>query len=612
MTIAPGANAMKNAMIWGWIFLLTAAAVHTRGDEIASWNSAGSVPQALSFAPTAFDANVTVSNLIRGIGLSTSGSPGANTFWAVGYNDSTTNSSALTNGDYWETSIAPVSGISVSYSDLKFRFRATATGPQMAQWAYSLNGSSFTWLGSAFVPPTTYSELDLNLSGVGDLQNCAGKVWFRLAGWTASSATGPGGFGQNTNVLIFSGTIGSSGPVYPTVSFNPSGSQSVPVSNTLTLAVSITPAGSGMQSWSLVPAYAGSASLTNGSFNFTPANSDSNKNFTLSVIATNSVGARTGTVSISVTAYVPPVPVITFSPAAPYSIMATQTQKLGVAVTPAGSGIASWSLLPAYSGSANLVGTNFTFVSAAADASNTYAFSVVATNIYGSTTGVASIAVTGYIPPPPPGSVVVDFEDAPTKTSYAPTTNTLSGRSWLLGGVIGDLANDKKFDLKALRIRANSGDNEIKLCSLTPFAAGIESVSLWFASYGNDGTNNLPQVSVEISTNLNSGWITLDTFDTGSASQLVYRATAVKVSEPVYFRLTAPTAGTDKRADIDNIIIAPYLVPTGYDAFLLQYNVTPGDPGTAEGDDLDGDGATNLQEFNAFPKTNPYDEASHP
>ena len=402
------------------------------------------------------------------------------------------------------------------------------------------------------------------------------------------------------------------GPGVPTVTFNPNGSTNAPASNVFTMAVSILPSGAGMQSWNMLPAYTGPASLTNGNFTFTPASGDNGKTFTLSVIATNSVGTTTGTASIVVTAYVPPVPVITFSPAAPYSIMATETQRLGIGVAPAGSGIQSWGLLPTYSGAASLVGTNFSFITAQADGPSNYTLSVIATNVYGATTGTASIAVTAYVPPPPPGSVVVDFEDGPSKTQYNTTTNTMSGRSWLLSGVIGTLDNDKKFDLKALRIRCNSGDNEIKLGSLTPFTNGIDSITLWFASYGTDGTNNMPQVSIEISTNLDTGWITLDTFDTGSATSLVFRATEVKVREPVYFRLRAPQAGTDKRANIDNITISPYVAATGYNAFLLQYNVTPGDSGTAEGEDWDGDGWTNLQEFNAFPQTNPYDAASHP
>ena len=109
---------------------------------------------------------------------------------------------------------------------------------------------------------------------------------------------------------------------------------------------------------------------------------------------------------------------------------------------------------------------------------------------------------------------------------------------------------------------------------------------------------------------MNSDWITLDTFDTGTSAVLVSRFIDVKVKVPVFFRLWAPEAGTDKRANIDNIVIAPYSAPAGYNAFLLQYNVTPGDPGTAPDEDLDGDTFSNTNEFNAL--TNPYDEAVHP
>ena len=403
------------------------------------------------------------------------------------------------------------------------------------------------------------------------------------------------------------------GPGAPTITFDPSGDQSVPVSNLLSLAVAIAPAGSGMKSWNLTPAFSGATNLAGGTFSFTPASGDNGKTFTLTVVATNAIGTTTGTVAIAVTAYEPPVPVITFSPIGPYSIMATYTQKIGLAVSPAGSGITGWTLLPSnYAGTATLVGTNFTFRSKSAAGPETYTFTVLATNSFGTSTGTADIIVGEYVAPPPPGSIIVDFEDGPSKTSYAPATNTLSGRSWLVGGVIGTLDGDKKFDLKALRIRCNATDSDVKLMTLFPLTNGIGSVSLWFASYGNDGTNNMPQVSVEISTNLNSGWITVDTFDTGSATTLVYRTIPVDVKETLYLRLKAPQAGNDKRANIDNLTISPYLAPTGYEAYLLQYNVTPGDDGTAEGEDWDGDGATNLQEYNAVPKTNPYDPASKP
>ena len=601
----------RKAIISAVILLVAGMIPGTRATEIVRWNSIGAVPQATNFPPTTNDAYVSVVDLVRGAGLGTGGSPGANTFFAVGYNDSTTNTSAMTNGDYWETAITPQVGKSVSYTNLNFRFRASDKGPKFGQWAYSADGTNFTWIDPAFPVPTSYSETTLGLSGVAGLQSCTTKIWFRMAAWGASSSGGTGVFGQSNDVIIITGTIGSAGPVPPSVSFNPNGTTNAPVSNEFTMAVSILPAGSGMKSWNLSPTNAGPASLTGGNFSFTPYGADNGKTFTVSVVATNSVGTSTGTASIVVTPFVPPVPVITFSPTGTYSIMATYTQKLGIGITPAGSGMTGWTLLPSnYAGSVSVVGTNFTFSTAQADGPSNYTLTVLATNVFGTTTGTADIAVTIYVPPPPPGSVVVDFEDGPSKTQYVPTTNTMSGISWLLGGVIGDLAGDKKIDLKALRIRANAGDYEVKLCSLSKFANGIDTISLWYATYSTDTTNNMPQVSVQISTNLDTGWVTLDTIDMGSATVLTWRSIDVKVKEPVYFRLWAPQAGTDKRANFDNIVISPYVAATGYDAYLLQYNVTPGDPGTATNENLDGDAFSNQEEYNAG--TNPYDDASHP
>lgn len=403
------------------------------------------------------------------------------------------------------------------------------------------------------------------------------------------------------------------GPGVPTIAFDPAGSQSIPVSNELVLAVTVAPSGSGIQNWSLQTGYAGASSLTNGTFRMTPVGADANKTFTLTVIATNSVGTTTGSVQIAVTSYVPPRPVVTFSPAAPYGIMATQTQKLGIAVSPAGSGIQSWTLLPAYAGTATLVGTNFTFASAQADGPNVYTLSVVATNQFGSSTGTATIAVTEYVAPPPPGSYVITFEDA-TKGTYTAGNVVLNGKTWELAETfIGNLDTDRKFDAKAARIRYSTTLLAAITSQTNLLTNGVGSISLWYASYGNDGTNS-PALAIEISESLASGWIEVDAFDTAGVSNLTYRSTDVYVNTPVYVRIRATGGRNEGRANVDNIVITPYGSPakTPYEAFLLQYNATPGDPGTAEGEDLDGDGKTNLEEFNANPKTNPYDDASHP
>ena len=397
------------------------------------------------------------------------------------------------------------------------------------------------------------------------------------------------------------------GPGVPSVSFSPNGTTNAPVSNTFNMAVSISPSGSGQKSWGMTPAYSGPASLTGGAFSFTPAAPDSGKTFTVSVVATNSVGTTTGTATIAVTAYVPPVPVIAFSPAAPYGIMATYTQKLGIGVSPAGSGISSWTLLPSnYAGTATLVGTNFTFVAAQTDGPSTYVFSVVATNVYGATTGTASISVTAYVAPPPAGAYVCTFEDG-SKTGYASADVTLSNKVWNLTGIlIGTSTSDLRIANSAARLKYDPTDGEETMTLQSAVMSnGIGTVSFWYGPYGAHGTN-APTLAIEISETLASGWVEVGRVEAGAVTALTYYSADVYVSQPLYVRIRAVAGVQDKSANFDNIMITPSTSPSSspYDAFLLKYNATPGDPGTGPDEDLDGDGVTNTNEFIA--DTNPF------
>ena len=406
-----------------------------------------------------------------------------------------------------------------------------------------------------------------------------------------------------------------SGPSVPVVSFDPAGNQSVAASNELALAVSITPSGSGLKSWTFLPSnYVGAVSLSNGTFRFTPAVADVGKVIALSVVGSNSVGSSTGTVNVTVTAYVPPVPVVSFSPAGPYEIMATYTQKLGVGVSPAGSGIASWTFLPSnYAGSATMVGTNFTFVSAQADGPASYTLSVVATNVHGATTGTAEVAVSAYVPPPPPGAYVCTFEDG-TKASYASADVTLSNKVWNLTGIlIGTDANDKKIGSKAARLQYGWNGLTAAMTVQSPLLAnGVGTISFWYGPFSSHG-EQAPVLAIEINSALTEeGWIEVGSVNAGAVSNLTYYSADVYVSEPVYVRIRGKSGTTSRSANFDDITISPYSAPvvTAYDAFLLKYNVTPGDPGTAAEDDLDGDLHSNTNEFIA--DTNPYDPAIHP
>ena len=403
------------------------------------------------------------------------------------------------------------------------------------------------------------------------------------------------------------------GPAAPTVSFDPNGTTNAPVSNQFTMAVTFAPSGAGMKSWNLAPTSSGPASLSGGNFSFTPATGDNGKTFTLSVIATNSIGTTTGTATIAVTPYVAPVPVIVFRPAAPYSIMATYTQKLGIGVTPAGSAISGWTLLPSnYAGSATLVGTNFTFTTADADGPATYTLTVLATNSFGTSTCTAEIIVGEYVPPPPPGAYICTFEDG-SKTGYASGDVTMSNKTWNLTGIlIGSDALDLKIGSKAARLKYDPTDGEETMTLLeTVMANGVSTVSLWYGPYGTHGTN-APNLAIEISDSLSSGWIEVGEANAGAVSVLTYESIDVYVSSPIYVRIRAKSGTKDRSANFDDIMIAPYAAPaySAYEQYLLQYNVTPGDAGTAPNEDWDGDEVSNTNEFNAL--TNPYDPLSHP
>ena len=601
---------MNKAAIWRLIFLLVSGtAFSAHAVELARWNSTVTNQMAGNFAPTSQHVNVAVSNLMASTNLLLSGGgAAANVFAAAGYTAASSNA-AMTAGHYWQTVLQANAGYSLSFDNVAYRFRRANSGPQWAQWAYSTDGVNFIWLDPAGSNTTAYSEKTVSLSAIPALQSATGKIWFRMYAWLGGTAnTAWGAYGQAADVLIFSGTVGTAGPVVPTVAFNPSGAQSVAASNELTLAVSITPAGSGMKSWTFLPSnYAGTASMSGGTFHFTPAGSDTGKILVLSVVGSNSVGNTTGTVSVTVTAYMPPVPIIAFSPAAPYSIMATYTQKLGIGVSPAGSGIQSWTLLPSnYAGSATLVGTNFTFTTLAADGPSNYTFTVIATNVFGATTGTAEIAVSAYVSPPPASAYICTFEDG-SKTGYASGDVTLSNKVWNLTGIlIGTDANDLKIGAKAARLKHDTSDgDETMTIQSTVMSNGVSTVALWYGPYGTHGTN-APTLAVEISEDLLTGWVEVGEVVVGAVSVLTYQSIDVYVSSPIYVRIRAKSGNNDKSANFDNITITPYAAQaqTPYNAFLLKYNVTPGDPGTGPNDDLDDDGITNTNEF--LVDSNPY------
>ncbi len=212
---------------------------------IAAWDLTGSNNVATATA-TAIDTHLASSPVLsRGAGAS--GSAGANSFRTVGFQN---NGISTANTDYFQTSIKAVSGYTLSLSTIDAIFNGTQTYVGSAgvtnQWAYSLNGTTFTLIGSPVIVsgtvPITSPQLDL--TGISALQNVPASttIYFR---YYASGQTPTGGWGFSSPSagsygLAFGGTLDIVTPptitgtatadAFTTIYGTPSDSQDFPVS----------------------------------------------------------------------------------------------------------------------------------------------------------------------------------------------------------------------------------------------------------------------------------------------------------------------------------------------------------------------------------------------
>ena len=514
---------MRKRLMAGCASVLAAGCVlSAQADEFARWNSTGvPVPTAGNFEPVATHPNMAASNLVASANLDLTGSGASSDTFAAGGYSATSSNEAKSLGHYWQTILQPQTGYIASYETIRYRFRRSGSGPRWSQWSYSTNGSTFFWVPTVTSNSDSYTEREIVLPVDPALQSTDRKIWFRMHAWGGTNnSMAWGAYGRAQDVLIFSGTLVATGPVPPTVVFDPPGAQSVSVSNTIDMTISIATPDSGISGWLLSP--------------------------------TN------------------------------------------------------------HAGPAGMVATNFTFTPYEADTSNTYVLSVVATNAYGTSTGTTSITVSGYVSPPPPGSYICTFEDG-SKGEYASGNVTLSNKLWNLTDVlIGTISSDLKIGRKAARLQYYTNDGPDTMTVQTPVMSnGVGTISMWYGPYGTNGAS-APTLAIEISESLSEGWTEVGSAWAGGVSNLTFYSADVYVGTPVYVRIRGKSGGFKRTANFDNLTITPFFPRevSAYDAYLLQYNVTPGDPGTEPEADLDGDTASNTNEFDAG--TNPYDEASFP
>ena len=167
--------------------------------QIAAWDFTGvGITSLPTYAATTFNSNLVstsgANNITRGAGASWSN--GGNSFRTTGFKNEGISTS---NSDYFQITLTAATGYTLSLSTIDARFAGTASfcvSPGVSsQFAYSLDGSTFTLIGSlqaAIGTPATMTQIDL--TGVTSLQNVVAGTTITLR-YYASGQTSTGGWG---------------------------------------------------------------------------------------------------------------------------------------------------------------------------------------------------------------------------------------------------------------------------------------------------------------------------------------------------------------------------------------------------------------------------------
>jgi hypothetical protein len=151
------------------------------------------------FAATSIAATVSTSGLIRGSGITASGTGAASAWGGTGFNaTSTTEASGIAASDYVTFSITAGTGFSLYLSGIEaYNIRRSGTGPTTGIWQYQIGAGSFVDIGSAITWGGTTtaagnSEAAIDLSGIAALQNVAAGtvITFRIINWGATGTAG--------------------------------------------------------------------------------------------------------------------------------------------------------------------------------------------------------------------------------------------------------------------------------------------------------------------------------------------------------------------------------------------------------------------------------------
>lgn len=196
--------------------------------QLSSWDlSTSSSWGASPMPPTTSDAGVTVTGLTRGSGVTMQGTAATNAWGGAGFRDDITSAAnqtaqtAIDRGNYVTFALKANEGNSLSLSGIgpyNIR-RSNGLGPANMLWQYSLDGTSFSNIGTT-VPTGGNTAASGNekpaiaLDTIAALQSVpsATTVTFRIVLWGATADLGPwylnGHADATSRNLIINGTVG--------------------------------------------------------------------------------------------------------------------------------------------------------------------------------------------------------------------------------------------------------------------------------------------------------------------------------------------------------------------------------------------------------------------
>lgn len=211
---------MKKVLFVAILFMM---AVQVKA-QLLAWNLNGKSGNEAVANSTYNHPNIQASELKRGSGITaaTAGDSYASTFPINVDRDAAINASA-----YYEFTLTPKSGATVSLTTLDIILRIQTNAPPTYIWRYSKNGGvSFNDIGTARTWITNFNqnngiqEPELDVSGVADLQNFNTPIVFRLYAWGGTSASSNNGFRIGKSLTITQNALAIGGTVKPVLSWN--------------------------------------------------------------------------------------------------------------------------------------------------------------------------------------------------------------------------------------------------------------------------------------------------------------------------------------------------------------------------------------------------------